>query len=216
MLCTHVLENIVLDLIKYMYFLNLPMEQDCENWMAYKLFHTQLKVQSIIDCLEIEIEQSSNAPHQALTWSNYKKTNTLKYLISSTPDGIINFISEGFGGRITDKEIIEASDFLNALPPCDVMADRGFKAIAGLSKQKNCNLVRPSSVESGTKSTKEEVKGSKHIASLRIHIERVIRFREFTILDKHACLNHELVPKLDFFIIVACGIVNLQGPLIIH
>ena len=69
---------------------------------------------SIINCLEIEIP--TKALHQALIWSNYKKTNTLKYLISSTPDGLINFISEGFGGRITDKEIIEATNFLNILP----------------------------------------------------------------------------------------------------
>ncbi|KAJ8931195.1 hypothetical protein NQ314_015928 [Rhamnusium bicolor] len=139
------------------------------------------KVQSIIDCLEIEIEQPSNSVHQALTWSNYKKTNTLKYLISPTPDDIINFISEGFGGRITDKEIVEASNYLNILPPnCDVMADRGFKGIGGLLNKKNCNLIRPPSVQTGTQCTKQEVKESKRIASLRIHIERVIRrLREF-------------------------------------
>lgn len=37
-------------------------------------------VQSIIDCLEIEIEKPSNAIHQSLTWSEYKNVNTLKYL----------------------------------------------------------------------------------------------------------------------------------------
>ncbi|KAJ8966275.1 hypothetical protein NQ314_003643 [Rhamnusium bicolor] len=171
---------------------------------------------SIIDCLEIEIEQPSNSVHQALTWSNYKKTNTLKYLISSTPDGIINFISEGFGGRITDKEIVEASNYLNILPPnCDVMADRGFKGIGGLLNKKNCNLIRPPSIQTGIQSTKQEVKESKRIASLQIHIERVIRrLREFAILDKHTCLHHELVPKVDYFITIVCGIVNLQGPLI--
>ena len=59
-------------------------------------------VQSIIDCFEIEIQKPSNPLYQALTWSEYKKCNTIKYLISSTPDGTINFISEGFGGRTTD------------------------------------------------------------------------------------------------------------------
>ncbi|GBP75134.1 hypothetical protein EVAR_42377_1 [Eumeta japonica] len=52
-------------------------------------------VSCIIDCLEIEIQKPSNAVHQALTWSDYKKANTLKYLISSTPDGLVNFISPG-------------------------------------------------------------------------------------------------------------------------
>ncbi|KYN12106.1 hypothetical protein ALC57_15731 [Trachymyrmex cornetzi] len=87
-------------------------------------------VQSIIDCFEIQIEKPTNSVHQALTWSEYKKYNTLKYLISSTPDGFINFVSTGYGGRISDTLITEKSGFLDILPDeCDVMADRGFKQI---------------------------------------------------------------------------------------
>lgn len=36
-------------------------------------------VQSIIDCFEIEIQKPSNPLYQALTWSEYKKCNTIKY-----------------------------------------------------------------------------------------------------------------------------------------
>lgn len=57
-------------------------------------------VQSIIDCFEIQIQKPTNSVNQALTWSEYKKCNTLKYLISLTPDGFINFVSNGYGGRI--------------------------------------------------------------------------------------------------------------------
>ncbi|KAJ8952444.1 hypothetical protein NQ314_007555 [Rhamnusium bicolor] len=65
-----------------------------------------------------------------MTWSDYKKCNTLKFLISSTPDGMITFISGAFGGRASDKEIISQSNFFNELPnACAVMADRGFKEI---------------------------------------------------------------------------------------
>ncbi|KAJ8936147.1 hypothetical protein NQ314_012479 [Rhamnusium bicolor] len=60
------------------------------------------RVQSIVDCLEIEIQKPTSALHQALTWSDYKKCNTVKYLISATPDGFINFISCGYGGRVSD------------------------------------------------------------------------------------------------------------------
>ena len=73
-------------------------------------------VQSIIDCFEIQIQKPTNSVHQALTWSEYKKCNTLKYLISSTPDGFINFVSNGYGGRISDTLITEKSGFLNVLP----------------------------------------------------------------------------------------------------
>lgn len=56
----------------------------------------------IIDCFEIQIGKPTNALHQALTWSEYKKCNTLKYLICISPDGLITFISSGYGGRISD------------------------------------------------------------------------------------------------------------------
>ncbi len=61
------------------------------------------KVQGIINCLEIEIDKPSDAREQALTWSDYKHANTIKYLICITLDGLINFISEGYGGRIIRK-----------------------------------------------------------------------------------------------------------------
>ncbi|KAJ3651638.1 hypothetical protein Zmor_017664 [Zophobas morio] len=134
------------------------------------------KVHFIIDCLEIEIQKPGNPVKQALTWSEYKKCNTIKYLIASTPNGVVNFISEGYGGRSTDAFIVEHSGFLEKLiPNTAVMADRGFKNIEYLLIQRRCVLVRPPSVATGVKSTKEEVTETRRIASLRIHVERVIR-----------------------------------------
>ncbi|CAH2103401.1 unnamed protein product [Euphydryas editha] len=49
--------------------------------------HHYNKVNCIIDRFEIEIEKPSKSVNQALTWSEYKKGNTIKYLISSTPNG---------------------------------------------------------------------------------------------------------------------------------
>lgn len=173
-------------------------------------------VQSIIDCFEIQIEQPTNSLHQSLTWSEYKKANTLKYLISSTPDGIINFVSEGYGGRVTDTEIVKDCGYLDILPKdSGVMADRGFKRIDSELAVRNCTLIRPPSVATGTKSTKEDIKLSKRIASLRIHIERVIRrLREFEMLQPHACIDLKMAWKLDYVVYIACGIINFQGPLI--
>lgn len=67
------------------------------------------KVICIIDCFEIQIQKPTNAVTQSQTWSEYKKCNTLKYLISGTPHGFINFISSGYGGRITDRNIVSVS-----------------------------------------------------------------------------------------------------------
>ncbi|KAI8425266.1 hypothetical protein MSG28_007055, partial [Choristoneura fumiferana] len=57
--------------------------------------------------LEIEIQKPKNVIHQALTWSEYKNANTFKYLISCTPDGLIRFVSKGYGGRVSDIDLVE-------------------------------------------------------------------------------------------------------------
>lgn len=182
--------------------------------MAFR--HKYHNVSCIIDCLEIEIQKPSNAVHQALTWSDYKKANTLKYLISSTPDGLVNYISPGYGGRTSDVCVVETSNFLNTLEKGScILADRGFKHIEQMVLQAGLHLVRPPSVSTGSKLSKQEARQTKQIASLRIHIERVIRrLREFAMLKPHACINNYLIKVLDEVIIIACALINLQDSVI--
>ena len=86
-----------------------------------------LKITSIIDCFELFIEKPSNLLAKACTWSQYKHYNTAKYLISITPQGTVSFISNGWGGRVSDKHIVENSGYLRHILPGDViLADRGF------------------------------------------------------------------------------------------
>ncbi|XP_041988815.1 uncharacterized protein LOC121740242 [Aricia agestis] len=178
--------------------------------------HRYNQVTCIIDCLEIEIQKPAKAMHQALTWSEYKKTNTIKYLVSCTPDGLVNFVSNGYAGRVSDVNLLEQSKFLECLQPGSyILADRGFKSIESLLSQKGFALLRPPSVHTGTKLSKKEVKQTKQIASLRIHIERVIRrLREFSILKMHTVVNSNLIGMLDLCIKTACALINLQDSLI--
>ncbi|XP_026736463.1 uncharacterized protein LOC113500018 [Trichoplusia ni] len=182
--------------------------------MAFR--HKYNNVSCIIDCLEIEIEKPSKATNQALTWSDYKKANTIKYLISCTPNGLVNYISPGFGGRTTDTCLVESCDFVQTLKSgMFVMADRGFKHVEQYLKKAGITLVRPPSVETGVKMSKTEAKLTKQVASLRIHIERVIRrLREFCMLKPHACINFKYVKILDEIIIIACALINIQDSLI--
>ena len=68
-----------------------------------------------IDCNEIKIERSFNLNSRAQTWSNYKHSNTIKYLIGITPAGVVSFLSHGWGGCVSDKEITLKSRFLDYL-----------------------------------------------------------------------------------------------------
>lgn len=111
-----------------------------------------------------------------MTWSEYKKGNTVKYLISCTPNGLVNYVSQGFGGRTSDIVIVENSNFVDGLQQGDcILADRGFKHLEQTLHAKGMKLIRPPSVSAGTKLSKTEVRQTKIIASLRIDIERVIR-----------------------------------------
>lgn len=95
------------------------------------------------------------------------------------------------------------------------MADRGFQHVEQYLQKSGVQLVRPPSVETGVKLTKSEAKLKKQIASLRIHIERVIRLlRKFYMLKKHACININFVKVLDEIITIACALINLQNYLI--
>ncbi|KAI8425263.1 hypothetical protein MSG28_007055 [Choristoneura fumiferana] len=128
-------------------------------------------VNYIIDGLEIEIQKPKNVIHQALTWSEYKNANTFKYLISCTPDGLIRFVSKGYGGRVSDIDLVEHCKFLDSLEPrSSILADRGFKHIEMYLQQRGFTLLRPPSVAVGSKLTKSETKQTTEIASLRIHV----------------------------------------------
>ena len=62
------------------------------------------------------------------TYSDYKKHITLKFLIRITQCGSSFFLSKFWGGRVSDKQLTQKSNFFCYLEPGDVvLADRGYK-----------------------------------------------------------------------------------------
>ena len=82
------------------------------------------RTRCIVDTTELYIEMPANLTAQQLTFSNYKNCNTFKALVGITPSGAICFVSDLYGGNISDKKLTVESGILQLLQPGDtIMAD---------------------------------------------------------------------------------------------
>ena len=143
------------------------------------------KVTVVIDCFKVFIEKPTNFLARAQTFSTYKHHNTIKVLIGVTPQGTVSFVSDARGGRTSDKFLTENCGFLDKLLPGDmVMADRGFTINESVGL-KQAKLVIPAFTKGKSQLDPVDVEKTRGIASVRIHVERVIGLlrRKYTILE---------------------------------
>ena len=166
-----------------------------------------------IDCSEIFIQRPRNLEIQALTWSDYKKHNTVKYLVAIAPNGMISFLSKAWGGRTSDRVITQESGFLDLIENYDlVLADRGF-TISDLLLVKLATLEIPPASGGFEQMTRNNVIKTKKVANGRIHVERAIgRMKWFAILKQ--VLPISMVPLIDDILTVTAALSNLRKPLV--
>ena len=152
----------------------------------------------IIDATEIFIQKPQNPSAQQLTFSSYKNHNTFKALIAISPSGAISFVSELFGGNISDKQLTAQCSILDYLDDGDsVMADRGFN-ISELLDTKGVTLNIPPKLmdPSGQLSATDRIK-TRRIASIRVHVERAIgRVKNFRILESVPNSMHNIANQI--------------------
>ena len=124
----------------------------------------------IIDCSEIFIETPKKYEARSITYSNYKRHNTVKFLIGITPCGSISFLSECWGGRVSDKVLTQESGFLHLIEPGDViLADRGFTIADDLAVY-GAKLEIPAFTRGKTQLSQRDVEYSKQLSTVRIHV----------------------------------------------
>ena len=180
------------------------------------------KTTVIIDCFEVFIEKPTNLLARAQTFSSYKHHNTVKVLIGITPQGSISFVSKAWGGRTSDKFLTENCGLMNKLLPGDLlMADRGF-TIHDIVALKRAELAIPAFTKGKSQLDPVDVEGTRGIANVRIHVERVIGLlrNKYTILQGTLSTDYLItseqrqVPLIDRILRVCSGLVNLCPPII--
>ena len=81
-------------------------------------------VRVVIDCTPIYVEKPGNYRKQANTFSVYKHANVYNLLIGTTPCGGMAYMSAPFEGAMSDRKIVEDSDFLPFLDEGDDVLGR--------------------------------------------------------------------------------------------
>ena len=95
----------------------------------------------IMDATEFPIEKPNHPDLQSATWSSYINRNTFKLLVGCTPNGALSFISDIYGGRISDKELSKRSWLMKMVEKGDAfMAYRGFELDDLLPQGVRCNI----------------------------------------------------------------------------
>ena len=170
---------------------------------------------AIIDGSEIFLETPTDLHMQSSTWSSYKHHNTAKFLVACTPNGCISFISPLYVGSISDVELTRVSGFLTRLedkPGISIMADRGF-TIKDMLQEVGAELNIPPFMEGRKQLPAKEVQQGRHIASVRIHVERAIgRIKTFTILKQTLPIS---MARLANQIVCVCAYLSNFKPVLV-
>ena len=198
-----------------------PEREELRKSMPMSFRQLFAKCTCIIDCFEIFIERPSDLLARAITYSNYKSHNTVKYLIGIAPQGSIIFISKGWGGRTSDKHITEASGFLDKLLPGDlILADRGFNVETSVNFHQ-ASLQIPAFTKGKKQLDPLDVESTRKIAKVRIHVERVIGAtrQKYSMLESTIPINmlysdSNNVTVIDKIVQVSCALTNCSESIV--
>ena len=98
------------------------------------------------------MEKASEPMAARTCWSEYKHRYTAKILAGVTPNGGFSFVSEAYGGRISNPQIVKASGWLDTIEELDrILADKGFLIDDVLAEKGASSIVPPKKFNSTPK-----------------------------------------------------------------
>lgn len=126
-LASSVLENVVTNMACRLRFLiNWGFREPKLN-AGHPSTTDQRETTVMINCLEFAIDEPLTISAKNQTRNDSKDCYTIKVLMGATYYGLIIFLSQCWGGNISNKELILRSGFLHEIKAGDVvLADRNF------------------------------------------------------------------------------------------
>lgn len=166
-------------------------------------------VRIIIDAVEFRTQIPSNAQQQNNTFSQYKKYNTFKYVVGISCYGGLIFVSEGYEGSKSDKEIMKKCGLMNLLEAGDaVMCDRGFSVAPELLKI-GVKTIKPPSMRGVKAMEAAQQLYNSAVSQARIYVEHAIgKIKDFRLLRFTMPLNMRGV--LNDLVLVAAHLTNFS------
>ena len=172
----------------------------------------------VLDATELETTRVWQTDIAHMMWSTYKQRPTAKVMIGITPGGAICHISDAYGGRLTDTDVVRQSGLVAELVQAgfdnrgySVMADRGFNPLGMDLTQAHIKLVAPPSKrarQGEQQFTRRDVEHTRSTANLRIHVERAIgALKEWDILHKK--VSSKQLDMIPLYFQICGSLVNM-------
>lgn len=129
------------------------------------------------------------------------------------PHGVVCFVSRAYGGRISDKQTVLRSDFLDLLQKGDqVLADWGF-LLHDEFFRRDLQLITPSFLNGVSQLPHSRVCHSRKVSSSRIIVERAIgNIKKWKIMTD--TVPYFLRKEYSDILVVVAGLTNLTPSLI--
>ncbi len=128
----------------------------------------------IIDGLECPVKKPKNAVSRQVTFSQYKNRNTIKAVVGASPGGLVSFVSNVYGGSVSDRQVIERSDLVRMCSANNsTMADKGFN-VQDIIAPLEIHINIPTFLTNCNKFDSLTLVYDRKVARQRVYTERVI------------------------------------------
>ncbi|KAL5007833.1 hypothetical protein ScPMuIL_013216 [Solemya velum] len=205
-------ENIWITWVNFMYYqwkeIDFWPSRDLVKFYSPSDFFSKFPTtRVIIDGTECPVMKPKPPVAQQATYSTYKNRNTIKVLVGCTPGGAVSYISDAYGGSVSDRQIVERSAMMNMCDPGDsIMSDKGFN-VQDLFAHQDVAINIPTFFRKKNRMCGKTVLRDRKISSKRVHIERIIGLaKTFRILKEPLnATETKLASEITFICFMLCN-----------